>query len=90
MNMKEDRENAERRIDAELQVEAFMDLIQKRYGLKHEDIPQILDDMRWLREHRTGINRVTWSVALGILALALSGIATAFWEGLKHTLRIPG
>lgn len=77
----------EKRVQAELQVEAFLDLLQKRYGLKPEDIPPILDDLRWVREHRLGINRVSWSVALGLLALALSGVATAFWEGLKHALR---
>ena len=87
MVTKEQRDDAEARIQAELQVEAFLDLLQKRYGFQSADIPQILDDMRWVREHRTGINRVSWSIALGILALALSGIASALWEGIKHTVR---
>jgi hypothetical protein len=89
MVTKQEKEDAERRVEAELQVEAFLDMLQRRYGLKSEDVPAILDDLRWVREHRHGINRVSWSVALGILAIAISGVAAAVWEGLKHTLRLP-
>lgn len=89
MTTSKERTDAEYRIQAEIQVGAFLDILQKRYGLEPNDIPRILDDLRWLREHRTGINRVSWSVALGILALALSGVATALWEGIKHTVRGP-
>ena len=89
MVTKQEKEDAERRVEAELQVEAFLDMLQHRYGLKSEDVPALLDDLRWVREHRHGINRVSWSVALGILAIAISGVAAAVWEGLKHTLRLP-
>lgn len=89
MVTKQEKEDAERRVEAELQVEAFLDMLQRRYGLKSEDVPAILDDLRWVREHRHGINRVSWSVALGILTIAISGVAAAVWEGLKHTLRLP-
>ncbi len=89
MVTKQEKDDAERRGEAELQVEAFLEMLQRRYGLKPEDVPAILDDMRWVREHRHGINRVSWSVALGILAIAISGVAAAVWEGVKHTLRLP-
>lgn len=89
MVTKQEKDDAERRVEAEIQVEAFLDMLQRRYGLKSEDVPAILDDLRWVREHRHGINRVSWSVALGILAIAISGVAAAVWEGLKHTLRLP-
>lgn len=81
-----DKTDIERRVQAELHVEAFLDLLQKRYGLKPEDVPIILDDMRWLRQHRVGANRITWSVALGLVALAVTGVAKAFWEGFKHSI----
>ncbi len=89
MITKEQRDDAERRVEAELQIEAFLSILEKRFGLKSEDVPAILDDLRWVREHRNGINRVSWSVALGILAIAISGVAAAVWEGIKHTLRMP-
>ena len=81
------RDEAERRIEAELQVETFIQLLASRYNLKPEDLPQIVDDMRWLREHRNGVVRIQWAVALGILAIAVSGVMSAFWEGLKHAIR---
>ena len=87
MVQRQEREDAERRIEAELQVEAFIQLLASRYNLQPEDIPQIVEDMRWVREHRSGIVRIQWAVALGILAIAVSGVVTAFWEGVKHALR---
>lgn len=85
--MNDERDITERRITAELHVEAFMELIAKRYDLKSEDIPRIMDDLRWLREHRSGISRVTWSVALGIISLAVAGLMAAVWEGLKQNIK---
>jgi hypothetical protein len=86
MVTKQEKDDVEARINAEIQVEAFLSILESRHGLKSTDIPQILDDMRWLREHRNGINRVSWSVALGILAIALSGVMHALWEGVKQSV----
>jgi hypothetical protein len=83
MVTKQEKDDVEARINAEIQVEAFLSILETRHGLKSTDIPAILDDMRWLREHRNGINRVSWSVALGVLAIALSGVMHALWEGVK-------
>ncbi len=87
MVTKQEHEDAERRIQAELQVDAFFTLIQARYGIKPEAIPEILDDLRWVREHRSNLNRVSWSVVLGIITLALTGMAFALWEGMKAKMR---
>lgn len=89
MERSDERRDVEKRVQAELQVEAFMSLIQKRYDLKSEDIPEILDDLRWLRKHRAGLNRITWSVALGILAMAVAGMFSAMIEGFKHYIKGP-
>jgi len=86
MVTKQEKDDVEARINAEIQVEAFLSILESRHGLKSTDIPQILDDMRWLREHRNGINRVSWSVALGVLAIALSGVMHAIWEGVKASV----
>lgn len=87
MNDEAERDAAERRITAELQVEAFISLIQARYGIESKDIPRILDDMRWVREHRGNIGRITWTIALGIIALAVTGLASSLWEGFKHMVK---
>lgn len=87
MVTKQERDDVEARVQAEMQVEAFISILEKRFGLKSEDVPQILDDLRWVREHRNGINRVSWSVALGVLAIAIAGVMNAFWEGIKHSIK---
>jgi hypothetical protein len=74
------------RVNAEIQVEAFLSILEKRYDLKSADIPKILDDLRWVREHRAGIHRVSWSVALGVLTIAVAGVLHAFWEGFKASV----
>lgn len=83
MSTEQEIENAKNRIKAEEMVEAFFSLMETKYGLKPEDIPEIVDDMRWLRKHRAGLSRVSWSVVLGILALVASGLWEAFVNGLK-------
>lgn len=87
MVTKQERDDVEVRVQAEIQVEAFLLILEKRYGLKFEDVPQLLDDLRWVREHRNGINRVSWSVALGVLAIAVAGVMHAFWEGIKQSIK---
>lgn len=76
----------EERIKVEQQVEAFIDIMATRYGIKPEDIPGLVDDLRWVADHRRGINRVAWSAILGVVALVVSGAWMIFWEGVKHTV----
>jgi hypothetical protein len=88
--MNEDsHDEREKRIEAELLAEAFFQLLATRYGLKPEDIPEHLEDLRWVRKHRTGIDRIGWSVALGVLAIAVSGIASMLWQGFKESIGRP-
>lgn len=74
------------RIIAEMQVDAFLSLLETRYGIKSEDIPQFLDDMRWVRQHRVGMSRVSWAVLLGVAAIAVSGLVHALWDGIKASI----
>jgi len=76
-------DESEKRVEAERLAEAFFQLLATRYGLKSEDIPQILEDMRWVREHRRGVSRVGWTMALGVIGVAASGIAAMLWQGFK-------
>lgn len=76
----------EERIKVEQQVEAFIDIMATRYGIKQEDIPGIIDDLRWVADHRRSINRVAWSAILGVVALVVSGAWMMLWEGVKQTI----
>lgn len=83
----EERRDLEKRMQAELQVEAFIELLARRYNLKSEDIPRIVEDWRWLHERRAAFVRLQWSIALGILAIALSGVWSALLTGIKQILK---
>ena len=77
----------QQRLDAEDQVECFLDILSSRYGVKLEDIPKYLEAIRWAIEHRANMARIIWAVALGITGLAVSGAIAALWEGVKHAIR---
>jgi hypothetical protein len=81
--------NLEERIKAEQQVEAFINVLSTRYGLKENEIPEILDNLRWISRHRAGVSRITWHASLGLVGLAVVGLAAAMWEGIRHFLTIP-
>ncbi len=77
----------EDRYHAEIQADAFLEILANRYGIESKDIPEILDDLRWMRKHRNSINRISWSIALAVLAVAVSGVVAAFWEGVKQYVK---
>ena len=81
--------NLEERIKAEQQVEAFINVLSTRYGLKEHEIPEILDNLRWISRHRAGVSRITWHASLGLVGLAVVGLAAAMWEGIRHFLTLP-
>lgn len=82
-----DRDATEKRIQAEEQLDVFFQLLATKYGLKPEDLHQILDDMRWVRQYRVGVVRIQWAVALGVMAVAVSGLVSALWDGIKHAIK---
>ena len=71
----------------EIQADAFLEILANRYGIESKDVPEIMDDLRWMRKHRNSINRISWSIALAILAVAVSGVVAAFWEGVKQYVK---
>ena len=82
-----DERRRQQRLDAEDQVECFLDILSTRYGVKLEDIPKYLEAIRWAIEHRANMARLIWAVALGIAGIAVTGAVAALWEGIKHAIR---
>jgi hypothetical protein len=70
----------------ERQFDAMIDVFCKRYGVKEDEIPQILENARWSGQHRHGINRVSWSAALGALGVFVTGLMMLIWEGVKVSM----
>ena len=71
----------------ERQFDAMIEIFCKRYGVKEDEIPQILENARWSGRHRGGINRISWSASLGALGVFVTGLMMLLWEGIKHTMQ---
>ena len=83
--MKEDMDDIEsgRR---EREFDAFLSIFCKRYQVEPNDIPKLIEHAKWAGEHRSGINRISWSAALGALGVFVTGLLLMVWEGIKHTV----
>lgn len=82
-----DRMAREQLLEAEAQVEAFISILSKRYGVKEDEIPQFVDAMRWAAQHRSNINSISWHALLGVVGALAVALAVMVWEGIKSTLR---
>lgn len=76
----------EARITAQIQVEAFAEVFCVRYGIKEEEIPELLGNLRWLGKHKSSIEGLSVKAAMVVIGLVVTGMAVAFWEGIKHLL----
>ena len=78
----QDREAGRR----ERQFDAMVQIFCKRYGVDSDEIPHLIETVRWSSQHRTGIIRIHWSAALGVLGAVVTGLLLMLWEGIKHTV----
>ncbi len=68
---------------AERQVDYFVDIVARRYGIEPEEIPEIMENMRWLHKHRQLAGRIAGGVTIMVIgAVALMTLST-LWEGFK-------
>jgi hypothetical protein len=70
----------------ERQFDAMIEIFCRRYGVKEDEIPELLEKARWAGEHRHGIARISWHVALGALGSFVIGLLMLTWEGVKHVV----
>lgn len=84
MVTKQEIDDAQRRLEAEMQAEAFLELLTRRYGIELDDIPKYVEAVRWSMEHRNHISRLVWAVILGLVALSVTGAVHALMEGIKN------
>ena len=71
------------RVKVAAEVDYFLSLMLRRYGLGEADIPEILASLRWLKEHREFMSRVQTGGTVSLLALLVSAIGASIWQGVK-------
>lgn len=70
----------------ERQFDAMIDIFCKRYGVKEDEIPALIERSRWSGTHRDSIRNISWSAALALVGIFVSGLVLLIVEGVKHTL----
>ena len=72
----------------ERQFDAMVQLFCKRYGVEEDEIPTLIEKIRWSGEHRSALNKLHWSAALGVLGAVVTGLLLMIWEGIKATVHV--
>jgi hypothetical protein len=62
------------------QVEAFVELITRRYDVKPEEV---LEAVKWVRERKAFSERVKSTGLVSLIGLLITAISLAVWEGVK-------
>jgi hypothetical protein len=75
--------------EAAVQVAAVVDLLARRYGIREDEIPDLLESARWVREHRALLRKIQTAGMLTTLSLIVTALAAALWEGIRSMIRNP-
>lgn len=73
----------EQLLEAEAQVEAFLIVLSRRYGVDPDEIPKFVEALRWAAEHRGNIKRLSWHAFLGVVSAVVFGGIALFVLGIK-------
>jgi hypothetical protein len=75
------------RIELARQADAVLALLLRRHGVKDEEMPELLEAIRWIREHRAFMQKLQLGGLLTTLSLLVTGLAAAIVEGVKSLMR---
>ena len=81
--MRFDQLSDEEKMKISAEVDYFVGTILSRYGLKEADIPEVMDSLRWLKEHRQFMQRVQQGSTMSLLAMLVAALGTTVWAGVK-------
>lgn len=67
-----------------MQVDLFVDLLAKRYGLEPREV---VDAVRWVQAHKEYVARMKHGGMLSLVGIVITAAALAIWEGAKAFVR---
>lgn len=65
------------------QIEAFLTILETRYNIKPEEVPTMLETIKWMGKHRARMEQATWVAASTLIILSITGLAQSSWQHLK-------
>lgn len=66
-----------------VQVDYFVETVCRRYDVEPREI---METMIWLREHRKFMDNLQRGASLTLIAMLVTALGTAVWEGIKSFL----
>ena len=73
----------EKRVQAQLQVEAFVTLMEHRLRVTEDEVFEFIELLRWLKLLRTNTAKMRTYTAIAVVGLAITGLWNTLGEGLK-------
>jgi hypothetical protein len=67
-----------------LQVDHFIEILSRRYGIEPNEV---VDAVRWVGSHKNIEGKIQMGATLSIIAVLVSAILLAMWEGITHMIR---
>jgi hypothetical protein len=64
-----------------LQVDHFIDLLSKRYGIHPTEV---IDAIQWVRDHKSIETKVQFGAMISVVSVLIGALLMALWEGVKH------
>lgn len=76
----------EDRAKVALQVDAFIEILARRYGLQPNEV---VDAVRWVQHHKEFVSSMKKGGLLSLFGVMVSAMLMTFWEGFKAWARKP-
>lgn len=77
----------EERARVTAQVDHFVDLMAHRYNVTPDDV---VDAVRWVKARKEFSSKLSLAGSASLLALVVSALAAALWEGVRSLIRAKG
>jgi hypothetical protein len=77
----------EERAKVVLQVDYFVDILSKRYGIEPNEIVEVVNQVR---EWKARNQRLTQAGYISLIGIIISAAMLAFWEGIKRVVFLGG
>jgi hypothetical protein len=84
----EDEERALRLGKARLEVDAFIDMAASDWNVKRDEIPELIEAVRWIIQHRKFIARIANASVIVTVTVLVGWVIVTFAEGILHSIGI--
>lgn len=65
------------------QVEAFIEILSSKYGINEEEIPKLINAVKWAAEHKVTIDKLSMATLVAIITTFVGGVVITIWESIK-------